>query len=438
MINRYVWAEMSAAERGRMLRRAERDIADVSAAVLPVLDYVRARGDSAVAEYTLKFDRVRLAPERFRVSPAEFRAARKKVDPKVHAAIETAAANVRKFHTDQLPEWFWMSKIADGVMAGEKTTPIDSVGLYVPRGKGSFPSVMVMLGAPAVVVGVGRIVVVTPPGENGEVDAASLVAAEMLGLDEVYRVGGAQAVAALAYGTKSIPRVDKILGPGNPYVTAAKRALFGVLDVGTPAGPSESIILADETTDPLIAAADLLIEAEHGPDSCALLVTSARAVADEAAKLLPGLLKRLPAWRRAFCETVLSNYGGIVLTESDEQSIEVVNSFAPEHLEILTAAPFETMERIRNAGEILLGPNTPITMGNFVVGVNAILPSGGFARTFSGVSVRDYMKSTTVAFLTREGFDSLAPAAATLADYEGFPAHAQAVRLRMKSARKKK
>ncbi|MFH1538545.1 MAG: histidinol dehydrogenase [bacterium] len=436
MIRIYRWAEMPDAAREKLLRRAEKDIGDAAAAVRPVLEDVKTRGDGAVLEYTEKFDGVKLTKARLRVKKSEFMMARRSVKPRVLAALETAAANVGKFHREQLPAWFRMSKVADGVMAGEKVSPVESAGLYVPRGKGSFPSVMIMLGVPAMVAGVKRVAVCTPPGKNGEVDAATLVAAGLCGIDEIYRVGGAQAVAALAFGTETIPKVHKIIGPGNPYVTAAKRELFGVLDVGTPAGPSEAIILADGAADPLLAAADLLIEAEHGPDSCALLVTHSAALAEKAKRLLPGLLKNLPAWRRGFCESVFSNYGGIILTKSLAQSIEVVNRFAPEHLEILTENPFETMEKVENAGEILLGPHAPITMGNFCAGVNAILPSGGFARTFSGVSVRDFLKYSSVAYLTREGFDRLAATAAALADYEGFPAHAQAVRIRKKGRTK--
>lgn len=436
MIKLYDWAKLGRADREKLLRRAEQDIAEAAAAVRPVLSGVKSRKDRAVIEYTEKFDGVRLQKARLKVKKAEFAKARRSVKPRVLAAIETAVANVEKFHREQLPDWYWLCRVDDGVTAGEKVTPIESVGLYVPRGKGNFPSVMIMLGVPACVAGVKRVAVCTPPGKDGGIDAATLVAAGMCGIGEVYRVGGAQAIAALAYGTQTIPRVHKIIGPGNPYVTAAKRELFGVLDVGTPAGPSEAIILADEAADPRLAAADLLIEAEHGPDSCALLVTHSAALAKKVKKLLPGLLKSLPARRRGFCESVLSNYGGIIVTKSLAQSINVVNRFAPEHLEILTENPFETMEKIDNAGEILLGPHTPITMGNFCVGVNAILPSGGFARTFSGVSVRDFLKHTSVAHLTREGFDRLAATAATLADYEGFPAHARAVRIRRKGQKK--
>jgi histidinol dehydrogenase len=315
-------------------------------------------------------------------------------------------------------------------MAGEKITPVASAGLYVPRGKGSFPSVMLMLSVPARVAGVERIVVVTPPNEQGKADAASLVAAEIAGISEVYAVGGMQAVAGLAYGTETLPKVSKIVGPGSSYVSAAKRLLYGVIDVGLPAGPSEAIILCDETADPRLAALDLLVEAEHGPDSAALLVTHSREVAAEAEKLLAGYIAELPDWRRKFVENVLGGYGGILLTASLEESIDFVNEYAPEHLEILTADPFSTLNRIRNAGEILLGPYTPIPTSNYCLGLNAILPTGGFARSFSSVSVWDFLKRSGIGYVNRAGYEKLGPTTAVLADYEGFPAHAMAIRKR--------
>jgi histidinol dehydrogenase len=315
-------------------------------------------------------------------------------------------------------------------MAGEKVTPVTSAGLYVPRGKGAFPSVMLMLATPAKVAGVPRVVVVTPPTPEGKPDAASLVAAEICGVDEVYVAGGMQAIAALAYGTETIPQVAKIVGPGSSYVTAAKRLLYGVVDVGLPAGPSESIILCDEQVDPRLAALDLLVEAEHGPESAALLVTHSQEVAQKAFDLLPGYISELPEWRRAFVENVLSNYGGVLLTESLEQSIQFVNDYAPEHLEILTAEPFVTLQKIRNAGEILLGSYTPIPTANYCLGLNAILPTGGFARSFSSVSVWDFLKRSGVGYLSQEGYNRLQGITATLADYEDFPAHAMAIRKR--------
>jgi len=324
----------------------------------------------------------------------------------------------------------WLKEIDGGLLAGEKVTPISDVCLYVPRGKGSFPSVMLMLGIPAVIAGVPRIVVCTPPGAGGEVDALTLAAAHLAGIREIYRVGGMQAIAAVAYGTESIPRCRKVVGPGNAYVNAAKRLLYGVLDVGLPAGPSEAIILADEHADPRIATLDLLIEAEHGPDSSSLLVTHSRELAEAVTRLMPEMVAKLPEEKRRFVETVFNNYGGVVLTATLEESIRFVNDFAPEHLEILTADPFSVLPQIKNAGEILLGAFTPITLCNFLLGPNAILPTGSFAKTFSGVSVHDFLKRSSFGYVTPEGFDRVREAAVRFAEAEGFWAHAMAVRER--------
>lgn len=426
-MNIYYWNRMDDEEKSAVLRRCEQDMGSLQEAIAPVLEAVRDEGDRAVARFTKEFDGVDLKSSQFKVKKKEFDEAEKKLPKKIVRAIEKAVGNVRAYHGKQMPEPLWLTPVEEGVFAGEKITPITSCALYVPRGKGSFPSVMVMLGIPAVVAGVKRLVATTPPGPGGECDAATLVAARRCGISEVYRVGGAQAVAAFAYGTKKIPKMDKIIGPGSGYVTAAKRLLYGKIDVGLPAGPSESIILADENTDPDIAAADLLIEAEHGPDSAALLVTDSGKLAKKVASKIPALIKKLPEPRRTFCRTGLGRYGGAVVTGSLDESVAFVNDFAPEHLEVLTSDPFDAMLKIDNAGEILIGPNTPITLGNFCLGVDAILPTGAFARTFSGVTVYDFLKRTSIGYCTEKGFDALAPTARTLAEYEGFPAHAAAV-----------
>jgi len=286
---------------------------------------------------------------------------------------------------------------------------------------------MLMLSIPAMVAKVEKVIVCTPPGEDGTIDAASLYAAELCGVKNVFKLGGIQAIAAMAIGTDTVPKVSKILGPGNTYVTAAKRLLFGTVDVGLPAGPSEAIILADEHADPRIAALDLLIEAEHGPDSAALLVTHSVQVAEGAKAALVGFLEDLPAHRRGFCVTVLSGHGGIMLTSSLEESFAVVNDYAPEHLEILVEDPLGALGKIKNTGEVLLGKHTPISIANYCLGLNAILPTGAFAKSYSSVSLFDFLKRTGVGYLTREGFDSLKETTAVLAEYEGFATHAQAV-----------
>ena len=423
-------ALLSPDERRMLMRRAETDIRSLLPMVQEVVDRVRTGGDEALASYARRWDCADFDASLLRASHEDFDAARQSVSDEVVAAIESAHDNVRRFHRKQMPDELWFSELQPGVMAGEKVTPIASVGLYVPRGKGAFPSVMLMLATPARVAGVPRVVVVTPPAPDGRADPGTLVAAQICGIDEVYVVGGSQAIAALAFGTETVPRVDKVVGPGNQYVSAAKRLLYGEVDVGLPAGPSEAVILCDEGADPRLAALDLLVEAEHGPDSAALLVTHSRKVADGVREILPGLIDELPAWRRGFVENVLSGYGGILLTQSLDDSIDFVNDYAPEHLELLTDEPFVTLNRIQNAGEILLGPLTPIPLANYCLGLNAILPTGGFARSFSSVSVHDFLKRSGVGYLSREGYERLQQAAITLADYEDFPAHALTLRRR--------
>ena len=433
MIHFYELARLDAAQRQRLLRRAEVQIDELIEYVSPIVAAVRERGDEALLEFTAKFDRVQLDPARLRVSRAEIEQAHATLDPRTRAALAYAIANVRTFHQRQMPHEQWFTEVAPGVMAGEQVTPITSVGLYVPRGKGAFPSVMYMLATPASIAGVARIVVCTPPAPDGSVDAASLVAADLCGVHEIYRVGGAQALAALAYGTASIARVHKITGPGSGYVAAAKRLLHGTVDVGLPAGPSESIILADESADPELLARDLLIEQEHGPDSSALLVTPARAIAEAVLQLLPAKIAALPEPRQTFVRTGLegsSGTGGIVFTTSMDEAIDFTNEYAPEHLEVQTREPFAILPRLKNAGEILIGPYTPFSAGNYAVGTNAILPTGGFAHTFSCTSVHDFLKRTGLAYVTAEGYPAISETVQTLAEFEGFPAHASAVKER--------
>lgn len=422
--------EMESAELARLKRRAELDIDNAIAIAREAIDKIKREGDTAVVEYVRKFDYAGATPATLKVSEQEFETARKTVDPAIKSAIEQAFTNVREVHQRQMPEEIQLAEIDEGVFAGEKVTPIASAGLYVPRGKGAFPSVMLMLAIPATVAGVKKVIVCTPPDKEGNVEPASLVAAEMAGVKEVYKLGGIQAIAAMALGTATIPKVDKITGPCNIYGSAAKRLLYGTVDVGLPAGPSESIILTDEATDPQLAALDLLVEAEHGPDSAALLVTHSETVANAVAEQVPQYLQRLPQWRREFCEKGLSSYGGIVLTSNLEESIAFVNDYAPEHLEILVKEPFAILGRIENAGEILLGPYTPIPTANYCLGVNAILPTGGFARSYSAVSVFEFLKRSGIGYLTQTGFDRLKKTTHTLADYEGFPAHAMAIKER--------
>jgi histidinol dehydrogenase len=423
-------AQMTAQELATLKKRSELDIDKVLPIAQTVIDKIKQDGDAGVVEYARKFDYAGATVENLKVTKEEFDRAEESIEPDVKAAIEQAFTNIKAVHQRQMPEEMNLAEIDTGVFAGEKITPIPRVGLYVPRGRGAFPSMMLMLAIPAVVAGVDRVVVCTPPDKQGNVEPVSLVAARMAGVKEIYKLGGVQAIAAMGLGTSTVPKVDKITGPCSVYGAAAKRLLFGTVDVGLPAGPSESIVLTDESTDPQLAALDLLIEAEHGSDSAALLVTHSESVAHKASEYISHYLKQLPDWRREFCEQGLSAYGGIVLTSNLEESINFINEYAPEHLEVLVKDPFSVVGKIKNAGEILLGAYTPSSMATYAIGVNAVLPTGGFARSYSAVSVYDFLKRSTLAYLTPEGFNRLKQTTQTLAAYEEFPAHGMAIKER--------
>jgi histidinol dehydrogenase len=424
-------ADLAAAERAKLLRRAEVDIGQAFSTVQPLIAAIRAEGNAALLRYVQQHDNPQMTLDTIEVTRAEIETAKKRLDPKITAAIKHAFNNIRKVHADQMREPITMTMVEPGVMAGEKITPIPRIGLYVPRGKGAFPSVMLMLATPAMVAGVPEIIVCTPPTAAGLVDDASLVAADMCGVHRIFKIGGAQAIAAMALGTTLVPKVDKLMGPCNAYGSAAKRLLTSEVNVGMLAGPSESIVLADSTADPELVAYDLLVEAEHGPESAAILVTHDEALAKKVQSLLPDIIAKLPEQRKNFCLTGLNSYGGILVTESLEDSIAFVNDYAPEHLLLQMADPWTIVGAIKNAGEILMGEATPIPLGNFAIGVNAVLPTGGFARSSSCTSIRDFQKSTSLAYVTREGFRRLQGSVMTLADEEGFPAHANAVRRRV-------
>ena len=428
--NIYELDKMTKEQYDFILKRAELDISEQMKIAKEVSDDIRDRGDEAVLEYTAKFDRVELTADKMKVTAEEIEAGYNRLDKETREAIEYAYKNIYDFHEKQLPEEMWFTMVDDGLMVGEKTTPIVDVCLYVPHGKGSFPSVLCMLGIPAVVAKVPRIVVVTPPNEKGEVDDAILCAAKIIGITEIYKVGGIQAVAAVAYGTETIPKCHKIIGPGNSYATAAKRVLSNQIDGGLPAGPSEVIILADESADPEKAARDWMIEAEHGPDSAALLVTHSKELVDKVVPIMNAQLEKLSQKRREFIETNFTTYGGIILTKSLEESIEFVNDYAPEHMEVMTKNPFDVLPLIKNAGEILLGDYTPVTLCNFVLGPNAILPTGGFAKTYSSVSVMDFLKRSSVGYASKDGFNKVRDHAYRFATVEGFETHALAVKER--------
>ncbi|MFA6223537.1 MAG: histidinol dehydrogenase [Desulfomonilaceae bacterium] len=418
-------------QRKELTQRPSVGLRDLIPKITPIIEDVRKRGDSALVDYALKFDGASMSPEDFRVGKDRLNDALKKIPSELRVAIQASIINITKYHEFQKEPEIREIEIMPGIIAGEKTIPLNSAGLYVPRGKGSFPSMMMMSAVPAKVAGVKRIVATSPPDKRGMPDQATMAAAAMIGVDEFYAIGGVQAIAALACGTETIQPVDKIVGPGSGYVLAAKQWLSTEIDTGLPAGPSEAIILADDSIDALTAATDLLIEAEHGPDSSAYLVTPDQSLADTVMDTLPDLVAKLPEERRSYCEVVLSNSGGVVLADSMDDAVGFVNEFAPEHLQVLTQNPREILKHVRTAGEILLGRFTPGTLANYSIGPNAILPTSGFGRTASALSVRDFTRKMSFAELTRDGFNQLASNTLTLARYEGFPAHAAALSLRM-------
>jgi histidinol dehydrogenase len=421
-------ADISSATRAELLKRAESDLAPFIEKVKPIIEAVRDEGDAALARFAQAFDKAPVTADAIAATPQDFRAARASLDAPLLGAIDFAATSIRRFHEKQKPEPMWMEEIRPGVFAGDMTTPIASVACYVPRGKGAFPSSVLMTCIPAQVAGVAGICIVTPPGPDGKIDAATLAAAEAAGVSKVYKAGGAQGIAAVAYGTATIGNYVKVVGPGSPWVVAAKRLLADRIDTGTPAGPSESIVFADATTDGRLAALDLLIEAEHGEDSSAFLVTTSLEVAETARDAFAGYWTEMSPRRVQYTQAVLgSSRGGILIARDADEAFAFINDYAPEHLQILSKQPKPYLARVKNAGEVLLGEHTPSTLANFVVGPSHVLPTGGWARTHSALSVHDFMKRTSVAEVTRSAYAELARHARVFATYEGFDAHANAV-----------
>jgi len=402
--------------------------AQLEETVQRIVEAVRTGGDSALVGFAKEFDGIEMDPSELRVTEAEFETALNRIDATTKQALDRAVTNIRKHHEALLPKGDLLLEVAPGVLTGERYRPIESVGLYVPQGKGRFPSVMVMLGVPASLAGVPDITVCSPPGPDGTIDDATLYVAHLCGLKNVFKTGGAQAVAALAFGTDTIPKVGRILGPGNQYVTKAKQLVYGEVDPGTPAGPSELIVLTDETADPKTAAIELLVEAEHGSDSASLLVTNSEEVAKKVSELLPDLVNELPEPRRKFCTDVLAGFGGIVVTTDSVLAVDFVNAWAPEHLRILTKDPWSYMDRIDNAGELLLGESSSVAFGNYVAGVNAIIPTGQMAKFHSNVGVEDFLKRSSFVHVSEQAAEDLWADTSHLADYEGFPSHSRAAR----------
>ncbi|TDE34367.1 histidinol dehydrogenase [Antarcticimicrobium sediminis] len=420
---------LSREERKALTNRSEADLSFFLEKVAPILEAVRTEGDEALVRFGRTLDKAEgLTKAGLKVTQAEFDTAFALVDDAVIEAIRFGIANIRSFHEEQAPEPMWMKEVRPGAFAGDRFLPINSVALYVPRGKGSFPSVTMMTSVPGVVAKVPNLAIMTPPGPDGTVDAATLVAARIAGVETVYKVGGAQAVAAAAFGTETIRKAQKIVGPGSPWVVAAKRLLAGVIDPGLPAGPSEGMILADDTVSGRLAAMDLLIEAEHGPDSSAWLVTPSERVAQEAIDTLPELWSRMTPQRVEFSQAVLSGAsGGILVADSMEDACAFVNEYAPEHLEIMSTKPFDYLGDITEAAEILLGTHTPVSIGNFALGPNAVLPTSKGAQTYGPLSVSDFVRRSSIGYVTEKGYPEMARNAKILADYEGFSSHANAV-----------
>ncbi|MFK7993855.1 MAG: histidinol dehydrogenase [Granulosicoccus sp.] len=416
-------------QRDQLLTRAEDNLDPFIAGVKPIIQAVVDEGDEAIARFGRKFDGASsLVAEELAATRLDFDKAFDQVDKAMIETLEYSADNIRRFHEAQRPPEMWMKEIRPGVLVGERATPIDSVACYSPRGKGSFPSVTLMTAIPAAVAGVPNPIILTPPGQDGQVDPATLVAARLAGVEQVYKAGGAQAVAAVAYGTATIPRCFKIVGPGNPWLVAAKRLLAGRIDPGIPAGPSETILLADDTANPLIAALDLTIESEHGDDSSAFLVTWDRALAEAAIKAIPKYWDRQSDKLAGYSSTVLSGHrGGVVLADSAESAYAFVNDYAPEHCQILSKHPYEHLAHIRNASEILLGENAAGSIANYMMGPNCVLPTSGAARTHSPLGVHDFMKTCSVGHMTASGYREMAPHTHRFASYEGFDGHANAV-----------
>ncbi|HEU4432343.1 MAG TPA: histidinol dehydrogenase [Pyrinomonadaceae bacterium] len=426
----------------RIIRETERDVLDemlkrlearavafdpdLMRVVSSIVDDVRARGDEALIDYTARFDRLQTQASDLQVDEQTLNSSADKVDPRVLAALREAIQNVRRFHEEQR-EQSWEISPVDGVRLGQRITPLDSVGLYVPGGTAAYPSSVVMNVVPAQVAGVKRIVVATPPRTLSE-NPAVAAALRALNITEIYAVGGAQAIAALAFGTHTIPRVDKITGPGNKYVAAAKKIVFGVVGIDAIAGPSEVVIVADDTARPDFVAADLLAQAEHGEDASAILITTSETLATAVAQQVEHQLESLP--RRAITAESLQHYGAIIIVNSIDDACDLANYLAPEHLQLVSRDDDATAAKIRHAGAIFLGQHTPEAAGDYLAGPNHVLPTGRTTRFSSALGVYDFVKRTSMLRYSSEAFSKIADSIAVLAECEGLDAHARSASIR--------
>jgi len=410
-----------------LLKRSPNNYGQYEDTVNEIIANIKSNKDKAVFEYTLKFDKYQLSADNIKVTRAEIEEAYTKLDPELVRVIKASAENIRAFHAKQLRN-SWMDAKPDGTILGMKITPLAKVGVYVPGGKAAYPSSVLMNVVPAKVAGVDEVIMTTPPGADGKVNPGTLVAADIAGVDSIYKVGGAQAIAALAYGTESIPKVDKITGPGNIFVALAKKAVYGYVSIDSIAGPSEILVLADETANPRYVAADLLSQAEHDELASAILITTSKELAEKVSEEVTNFTNVLS--RKPIIEKSLENYGYILVADNMDDAIDAVNEIASEHLELLTRNPFDTMTKIRNAGAIFLGEYASEPLGDYYAGPNHILPTNGTAKFFSPVNVDDFIKKTSIISYSEEALRKVHKDIELFAESEGLTAHANSIRVR--------
>ena len=410
-----------------LLKRSPHNYSEYEGVVSKIVENVKKNGDAALFAYTREFDHFDLTTDNIQITQTEIEAAYKSLDPELVRVLRRAADNIRDFHVKQLRN-SWFDSKEDGTILGMKITPIARAGVYVPGGKAAYPSSVLMNVIPAKTAGVKEIIMLTPPDSTGAVNPGTLVAADIAGVDVIYKVGGAQAIAAMAFGTASIPKVDKIAGPGNIYVALAKKAVYGFVNIDSIAGPSEILVLADETANPRYIAADLLSQAEHDELASSILITTSDRLAREVSDETDKMLKQLA--RREIMQKSLDNYGYILIADSMEQAIETANEIASEHLEILTADPFSVMPKIRNAGAIFLGEYSSEPLGDYFAGPSHILPTNGTAKFFSPVNVDDFIKKTSIISYSREALKQVHKDIELFAESEGLTAHANSIKVR--------
>lgn len=410
-----------------LLKRSPNSYGEYEGRVSTIIDDIKSRRDEAVFEYTKKFDGYDLNADNIIVTEDEIKAAYEEIDAGLVEIIRKALVNIRNYHAKQKRN-SWFDATPDGTILGQKITPLARVGVYVPGGKAAYPSSVLMNVVPAKVAGVDEIIMCTPPGKDGKIYCGTLVAAKEAGVDVIYKVGGAQAIAAMAYGTESVPKVDKIVGPGNIYVALAKKAVYGQVGIDSIAGPSEIMVLADESANPKFVAADLLSQAEHDELASAILVTTSRELAEKVSEETEGFLRELS--RRQIIEKSLENYGYILLAKDMDEAVAVVNEIASEHLELVTKDPFQTMTKIRNAGAIFLGEYSSEPLGDYFAGPNHVLPTNGTAKFFSPLEVDDFIKKSSIISYSREALGAIHTDIEKFAQAEGLTAHANSIKVR--------